>query len=213
MENKLYFRSVIEEIPSPESREIKGVAVVFNKWSRDLGGFKERIMPGAITQDLINRSDIIANCEHDSTNYMMARSRNGHGTLKLELKDDGLHFSFEAPTTPKGEEILYHVRSGNVDECSFAFTISSEKGAEKWYKDSDGAFLRDINKIGGLYDISLVAHAAYGDTYCTTRSFEEVKQKSEDLNAKLDSMLREVEELKIDIQENGEEEGTPGDTD
>ena len=210
-DNKIYFRSTLDS--ESEGRTIKGVAIVFNSWSRDLGGFKERILPGAVTQDLVNRSDIIANCEHDSRNYMMARSRNGKGTLSLSLEDDGLHFSFEAPTTPKGEELLYHVRNGNIDECSFAFTISPEKDSEKWYKDSEGNFLRDIKRIGGLYDISLVAHAAYGDTYCYTRDLESIKERSKELNDKLDSMMREVEELKIDIQENGKEDGTPGDTD
>ena len=202
-ENKKYFRSNISADVDENSRTIKGAAVVFDKWSRELGGFKERIMKGAITQELIENSDIIANYEHNSEDYMLARYRNGGGTLSLELTDDALLFEFEAPTTAKGDELLYHVRNGNIDECSFCFTISEDEGAQRWYKDDQGQLCRDIYKIGGLYDISMVIHAAYGDTYCYSRNQEEAKRaleimdRSNEINTMLDSMIKELDQYKI----------------
>ena len=197
--DKLYFRTEIDPLAeSQESRTISGVAVVFNKWSRDLGGFKERILPGAITQELVSSSDVIANCEHDSKNFMMARCKQGQGTLKLELKEDGLHFSFEAPTTDKGDELLYHIRNGNLDECSFAFTIPDDGSGERWYKDDSGNLVRDINNIDGLYDISIVAHAAYGDTYCYSQRALDMVNKVTELNRKYDLMIEDLHKYLIE---------------
>ena len=201
---KIQVRSKIDAIEE-QSRTIKGCAIVFNRWSNDLGGFIERILPDAITQELINSSDIIANCEHNSQDYMMARSRNGEGTLKLELREDGVYFEFDAPETEKGNDILYHVRNGNIFECSFAFTLPEKRGGEKWYKE-DGQLKRDITKIAGLYDISLVGRGAYSDTFCYNRSIPEDvlnEFKDEPITEKIEeTTTEEVKEERSEVVEN-----------
>lgn len=196
--NKLYFRSKLESPVESESRTIKGVAIVFDKWSNDLGGYIERIKPTAITQELIDNSDVIANREHNSADYMMARRKKGKGTLNLELREDGLYFEFDAPNTAKGDELLFDVRNGNLDECSFAFTLGGEKGADSWYKDESGKLCRDINHINGLYDISLVAHAAYSDTYCYSQRGLEMVEKDKELSSKYDEMIDEIKKYMIE---------------
>ena len=165
--SKIIFRST--DIQSEkESRTITGRAIVFESWSKNLGGFYEIIHRGAITQELIDKSDIIMNINHDDEK-MVARSRQGKGTLSVSLKDDGVYFSFEAPTTSRGDELLYNIRNGNIFECSFAFTIPDDIHSERWYVDSDNVYRRGVNVIDGLYDMSLVIHGAYGDTNCQTR--------------------------------------------
>ncbi len=165
--SKIIFRST--DIQSEkESRTITGRAIVFESWSKNLGGFYEIIHRGAITQELIDKSDIIMNINHDDEK-MVARSRQGKGTLSVSLKDDGVYFSFEAPTTSRGDELLYNIRNGNIFECSFAFTIPDDIHSERWYVDSDNVYRREVNVIDGLYDMSLVIHGAYGDTNCQTR--------------------------------------------
>lgn len=165
--SKIIFRST--DIQSEkESRTITGRAIVFESWSKNLGGFYEIIHRGAITQELIDKSDIIMNINHNDEK-MVARSRQGKGTLSVSLRDDGVYFSFEAPTTSRGDELLYNVRSGNIFECSFAFTIPDDLHSERWYVDSDNVYRREVNVIDGLYDMSLVIHGAYGDTNCQTR--------------------------------------------
>lgn len=165
--SKIIFRST--DIQSEkESRTITGRAIVFESWSKNLGGFYEIIHRGAITQELIDKSDIIMNINHDDEK-MVARSRQGKGTLSVSLRDDGVYFSFEAPTTSRGDELLYNIRNGNIFECSFAFTIPDDIHSERWYVDSDNVYRREVNVIDGLYDMSLVIHGAYGDTNCQTR--------------------------------------------
>ena len=104
--SKVLYRAISELRSNTESRTITGYAIVFESWSRDLGGFYEIIRKGAITQELINRSDVIMNVNHDN-DKMVARSVNGEGTLKLTLDDIGLRFEFDAPPTSLGEELLF----------------------------------------------------------------------------------------------------------
>ena len=176
-----------------ESRTIEGVAVVFDSWSRDLGGFTEMIKRGAITQELLDNSDIVMNRDHDNQ-LMLARWNKGKGTLQLELKDDGLHFRFEAPTTELGNQALYDVRNGNLFECSFCFSIDNDDKSERWYRDNENNLKREINHISGLYDCSLVTHAAYEATSCSARA-EEVLLKEEEVTKVMDTLDNEIEAL------------------
>ena len=76
-------------------RTIEGYAAVFNSESGDMW-FIEIIHPQAITQDAINNSDIFALFNH-SDERVLARSKNGVGTLSLKVDGRGLKYSFEAP--------------------------------------------------------------------------------------------------------------------
>ena len=77
-------------------RHIHGTAVVFDSWSVDLGGFKEIIRREALTQDIIDASDVMANLDHKE-DYVMARSKFGNGNLVLTLTERGLDFDFDCP--------------------------------------------------------------------------------------------------------------------
>lgn len=160
-------RRNIEIRAAEDSRLIEGVAVVFNSWSRDLGGFKEIIRSGAITQELVDNSDVIANINHNDE-LMVARWNRGQGTLRLELKEDGLHFSYEAPETERGNQLLWDIRHKNITECSFAFSLPQNDQCQRWYRDND-ELCREIFEIGGLYDVSVVNVAAYPATSVANR--------------------------------------------
>ena len=174
-----------------ESRMIDGYAVRFGEWSRDLGGFTEIINRGAIDQELINSSDVVMCINHDE-DKMVARSKNGQGTLTLELRDEGLYFAFQSPTTNLGDELLYNVRSGNLSECSFAFSIDAND--DKWYRDDSQNLKREINKISGLYDCSIVTHAAYPTTSCSARC-DEIKVTMDEVDKAMDIIKNEIETL------------------
>lgn len=159
----------IEIRAAEDSRLIEGVAVVFNSWSRDLGGFSEIIRSSAISQELVDNSDVIANINHDDS-LMVARWNRGNGTLNLELKEDGLHFSFQAPETERGNQLLWDIRHRNITECSFAFSLPNNDTCQRWYRDEEGGLRREIFEIGGLYDVSCVNLAAYSATSVDARS-------------------------------------------
>ena len=161
---------------NPQSRHIEGYAVVFNSESVDLGGFREVILPTAITQGLIERSDVFMVFQHDM-DKVLARSRNGQGSLQLTLDDHGLRFAFDAPNTDLGNEVLEYLRRSDVSECSFAFALDpNDNEADVWEKREDGSILRTINRIAGLYDCAIVWNAAYPETSVSARSLEKIEE-------------------------------------
>lgn len=160
-----------------ESRHIEGYAIVFNSLSNDLGGFREIIEQGAITDELIKNSDILCLMNHDIKKGVLARSYQGRGSLKLDIDEHGLHYSFEAPKTALGDEVLEGIRRGDITKCSFAFVC----GEDNWTKDENGEYIRHVKKIKNLYDVSLVYHPAYEETEvkADTRGLDELKAQEE----------------------------------
>lgn len=192
--NKEY-REINLDIPQEETRTISGKCVCFESWSEDLG-FRELIHAGAITQDIILSSDIIANYQHDD-NKMLARCKNGQGTLNLELREDGLYMSFEAPQTPLGDEILYHLRAGNLNAMSFCFSMPDEGESQRWYKNEEGVLCREINKIGALYDVAIVQRPAYSATNVSARSAEMAQEALKDIENREKQELQEKLDTKL----------------
>lgn len=207
---------------SNDNRHIEGYAIVFNSLSNDLGGFREIIEQGAITDELINNSDIVCLMNHDIKKGLLARSYHGRGSLKLDIDEHGLHYSFEAPKTALGDEVLEGIRRGDIAKCSFAFVC----GEDNWTKDENGEYIRHVKKIKNLYDVSLVYHPAYEETEvkADTRGLDElkaqeanniVKENSEDMNDKqeLISQLQTIlEKLKTDekpVEEKEEKDEKP----
>ena len=174
MINKIY-RST--DLAQSSGRFIEGYAIVFNAVSEDLGGFREVIRPCAITEDVIKTSDIIATMNHNN-DYMMARLRYGKGNIDLTIDDHGLKFRFECPETAKGEELLQHVKRGEITKCSFGFNVNFlDKGFERWSRMADGTRLREILKIDTLFDISCVINPAYEAAECQVRDIEHCKEQ------------------------------------
>lgn len=196
--DKIQYRSFSGSAQASEEkpRVIEGYAVRFNEESQNLG-FTEVIDRGAITQEVIDNSDIYCLSNHDP-NKVLARSRYGKGSLQLELREDGLFYSFEAPETEIGRECLEHIKRGEMFTSSFAFVVSMEDGSEKWEK-MDGVVKRTIYKIDRLFDVSPVFEAAYLTTTCDARSAEMMKQLEEE---------EPKEDPENDEETNNEDEGS-----
>ena len=167
-----------------ESRMVEGTAIVFNSLSQDMGVF-ESIDPAAVDADTIAQSDIFAYLNHDESRGVLARSRYGHGSLTLSLQDDGLHYSFIAPETALGDELLSYLSRGEITTSSFAFTVADD--GDVWEKKSDGNIYRTITKIDRLYDVSPVFEPAYLASSCAKRKLEElnIKEKLKALKEKV----------------------------
>ena len=164
----------IELRDEPESRHIEGYGSVFNERSLDLGGFVEMIAPGAF-DGVIERSDVKCYLDHNPGKGILARSRNGKGSLSLVVDEKGLQYSFDAPHTNLGDEVVEGLKRGDYSQSSFAFTVDDEV----WTKEADGTYLRTITKIGGLYDVSIVANPAYEGTSVALRSLDAFKAQEE----------------------------------
>ena len=171
------------------SRLVEGTAIVFDSNSEDMG-FIERILPTAINEDVIKKSDVFAYLNHDASRGVLARSRYGKGSLQLDLQEDGLHYRFDAPQTPLGDELLSYLTRGEITTSSFAFSLPKE-GGDRWYRSEDGVLHRDILKIDRLYDVSPVFIPAYEATSVMKRKLDEITAIEE----KLDALRKEIEDL------------------
>lgn len=164
---------------SNESRTVRGYAAKFNKRSENLGcgsyQFFEVIEPGAF-DDVLN-DDVRALFNHDE-NLILARSKNGAGTLRIGTDETGLWYEFDAPTTQAGNDLLESLERGDVDQSSFSFSV--DKDGQSWVETQEGdgpiVTIRTIKKFSKLYDVSPVVFPAYLDTDVATRSLKEFRE-------------------------------------
>lgn len=153
-----------------ESRTISGYALKFDTPSQYMG-FYETISRSAIDEETIKNSDIFALFNHDE-DKVLARSRYGEGSLKLELREDGLYYEFEAPNTQWGDEVIEHLKRGEIFGSSFAFMLPLDSTGDKREYDANGVLNRTIIKIERLFDVSPVFEPAYLATTCSKRTLQ-----------------------------------------
>lgn len=149
----------------PESRTIEGYAAIFDS-ETDLGWFSEELARGAF--DDADMTDVVALFNHDP-NYPLART--SAGTLSLQVDERGLKYSFEAPDTTIGEDLLKMIRRGDIAQSSFAFTIKNET----WDERSGKKPKRRIDQVEALYDVSPVTYPAYKETSVTARMRQSIE--------------------------------------
>ena len=139
-----------------EAHKIEGYAVVFDTptmLDKDLytgTEFYEVISRNAF--DGCDLSDVILNVDHEGT--PLARTR--AGTLTLTPDAHGLKVSATL-STGRGRELWEDIAAGNLDKMSFAFNVSEESYDNKTHT-------RTIQKIGKLWDVSVVTRPAYEQT-------------------------------------------------
>lgn len=144
--------------------KIGGHAAKFDSLSEDLGGFRERIAPGAFAQT-IKTGDIRALWNHDSN---IVLGRNKSGTLRLSEDSAGLLWEADAPQTQLVRDmVLAPIERGDVSQCSFGFYTLNDKWAKL-----DGEWIRTLLEVE-LFDVSPVTYPAYPATDVAVRSLQE----------------------------------------
>ena len=155
---------------------LRGHAAVFGKLSHDLGGFREKIAKGAFAGVLNQDPDVHLVIGHDM-NRVLARTR----SKTLELREDpaGLHvWASLDPEDPDVRSLIPKMRRGDVDQMSFAFTVS--RGGDEWLIEGEGddeRVIRTVREVDGLFDVSVVAQGAYPQTDASLRSLEAAKEE------------------------------------
>lgn len=191
MKENLEIRNTIGKVlrqEDAESRKVEGYALLFNTTSDNLS-FEEVIEPSAL-DGVIARSDVFALLNHKKDRGILARSYMGEGSLTLEVDEKGLKYTFDAPKTALGEELLENLRRGEINQSSFAFTVREDK----WMKKEDGSWKRNIIQFDELYDVSPVYNAAYSKTsvYMRGKELEEERLAAE-ANVMPDSYFEDME--------------------
>ena len=183
-----------------DGREVvTGHASVYESKSENLGGFYEYIAKGVFTEDLINRSDVRALINHNP-DLVLARSKNGEGTLKLTPDEKGLAYSYELPDLSYAKDLGVNLRNGNITQSSFAFVVKDDE----WSSDDEGNDIRTITGIDKLYDISSVVYPAYSqaesDLIVAQRGLALYKEQKENERQENDLIKRSLLKLKIELK-------------
>jgi HK97 family phage prohead protease len=194
--SKIELRSIGEGDNKQEV--IEGYALKFNTWSEELGSyvqFKETIKPNAL--DGCNMSDVRCLFNHDS-NKPLGRNTisEGIGSLTLSVDNIGLKFRCIPTQTSYANDLKENIRSGVVNQCSFAFTLGDNKEADSIeYNDKDSIYERTINQFECISDVSVVTYPAYSDTEAVVG--QRCKDKIEELKQQRDNMqsIDNIEDL------------------
>ncbi|MFI3729508.1 HK97 family phage prohead protease [Vagococcus fluvialis] len=181
-----------------EDEFIEGYALKFNQWSNPLGlkhKFVEKISERSL--DGADMSNVVAYVNHDK-NQIVGRSG---ANMDLEVDDVGLKFRIKPNNSTITRDLIENIKSGLINQCSFAFTIPKEERAQEWAKNEERGMLeRTINKIDKLFDVSMVTTPAYNDTEVVigTRGLEMVEELNHQPEAaEIRSMLNELEKEEI----------------
>lgn len=166
----------IEERAEGRMPSIIGHAAVFNSLSENLGGFRERIAPGAFA-DTLQTDDVRALFNHDP-NFVLGRNR--ANTLSLSEDERGLAIKITPPDTSFARDLMVSMQRRDITQMSFGFTVMPD--GQAWEEDSDGMVIRTLRKVR-LFDVSPVTYPAYPQTDVAVRELRswQAAQKLPDL--------------------------------
>lgn len=164
IERRIYPLTELRIAVDNEPPIIRGYAAVFNELSEDLGGFYERIKPGAFKKTL-KEADIRALWNHDP-NYVLGRNKSG--TLRLAEDERGLAIEIDPPVEARwAQDLIVSMKRGDVDQMSFGFrTVRDE-----WVTAGE-QIIRTLLEVE-LFDVSPVTFAAYLQTSVQVRALDE----------------------------------------
>jgi HK97 family phage prohead protease len=150
------------EIRADGGLRLAGVAAVYGQDSEDMG-FIEQIERGAFAQTLQNDDPLLV-WSHDQAQPL---ARASAGNLRLRETSQGLEFEADLPDTTLARDAVKLVKSGVIKAMSFGFSMHG--GKDRWEQHA-GQSRRFIERVGRLFEISLVASPAYGSTLVEARA-------------------------------------------
>lgn len=177
-----------------------GYAAVFGKRSQNLGGFVETVDPRAFNKT-VKEADVVALRNHDPHALL---GRVSAGTLRLEVREQGLWYEVDLPDTTEGRDTAVLLERRDIIGSSFGFrTIEDD-----WSLTEDGFPLRTLKQVA-LRDVGPVTFPAYSDTEAALRSLAE--SRSLDLDDLVERARKNELRTLLDTEE--PEATTPSDTD
>lgn len=158
------FDFVVDEVrasgDATAAYNVRGHASVFNKWSLDLGGFREKVAKGAFDSVLSRDPHVLHLWDHDSR-YVLSSTRNK--TLELRVDPIGLHYYSRVAKTSYAEDLRVLLDRGDISQSSFAFTVEKDE----WRiteQDGEEIVERVVLEIKDLFDVTTTAMGAYPTT-------------------------------------------------
>jgi hypothetical protein len=144
-----------------DAKSLIGYAAVFNSMSGNLGGFREKISPGAFKRTIEDKADVRALLNHDP-NFVLGRT--SANTLRVEEDEKGLKINIKPPNTQWARDLIETISRGDISQMSFGFRVKTDA----WERQNEDNIrtLLDVD----LVDVSPVTFPAYSDTQIQSRS-------------------------------------------
>lgn len=175
------------EMEAEQPMIVEGYAVIYDQPQTYQFGdetYTETIKRGALDGADMRRT--VMRYNHDDSVFALARTKNG--SLQMMSDDYGLKIRAELIDTQSNRDVYKMIRSGLIDEMSFAFTVA--KGGDTWtYSDDYKTVTRDITGIDVVYDVSAVDTGFYENTSIYARAFDGV-----------DALKAEAEQRKLELE-------------
>jgi HK97 family phage prohead protease len=198
---KLEKRTVAAAIQAQnEGRRLVGYAAKFNDFSEDLGGFVERILPGAFSRSLEGGADVRAFIEHDPAKLI---GRVSAGTLRLQEDEVGLRVECDLPEgVSYAEDLRRLLARGDINQFSFGFRVPP--GGDEWgmVSPEDSRRLRTVRSVE-LVEVSCVAIPAYSTTEATLRSLAKADDEKKLLKLRAELLRLELVRLGRPVKVSG----------
>ncbi len=162
-----------------ESRVLRGKAVCFNEvttlWDGKYFVEKEIISPSCITEEFLREQDVKLDLLHNR-NESIARNNKGVGTLKFELRADGLYWEAEMPKCDLGDRALELVRNKTYTGCSFEFYPEEYTEAVTTLADGREEVTITHTKFRSLSALTIALDPAYQGTSVNEREQYEKRE-------------------------------------
>lgn len=190
-------RDLIEDIEIRANAEgeevIAGYAIVFNRESEDLGGFKETIDPGAVAA--VDFRNTVATFNHNPNNVLGRVPL----TMTYQVDDRGVYVEIKPPDTAVGRDLVTLVKRKDVRGMSFTFRVG--KDGDKWDSPTGAnkLYKRTVTKIDAIPELGPVVFPAYRATNVAVakRALGILKDAEEREATDALEKARELDEIKI----------------
>ncbi len=156
------YRSMTMDVADAEDYMVVGYATTFDDPyhlynTMDKKGNEVEVKE-VVSRDAFNdtdMSDVIFQYDHEGRVF----ARLSNKTMNLEADDHGLKVTAYLGGTEIGRNLYEEIKGGYTDKMSFGFTVAKD------HMSFDGdAYIRSIDAIGKLYDVSAVSLPQNGNT-------------------------------------------------
>ena len=199
IDNGREYRSMVLNVADADEYMVEGYATTFDDPyhlynTEDRNGnpveVKEVVSRNAF--DNTDMSDVIFQYDHEGRVF----ARLSNKTLQLETNEHGLLVRAYLGGTEIGRSLFEEIKGGYTDKMSFGFTVAKD------HMSFDGdAYVRSIDAIGKLYDVSAVSLPQNNNTeiYSARKHIDGVIDELETERARAEEERRMLEAKKENL--------------
>ena len=193
------YRSMVLNVADADEYMVEGYATTFddpyhlyNTEDRNGNSVEVKEVVSRNAFDNTDMSDVIFQYDHEGRVF----ARLSNKTLQLETNEHGLLVKAYLGGTEIGRNLYEEIKGGYTDKMSFGFTVAKD------HMSFDGdAYIRSIDAIGKLYDVSAVSLPQNNNTeiYSARKHIDGVIDELETERARAEEERRMLEAKKENL--------------